>query len=254
MALRVVASPVDALANALCDLAARTGWDVVRLNHAEAALSTTVEVDNDTVKVWPDTALFLRPPLESPPDDPDSRFLHGERLALLWAAAALTERRVLNRPTRNGLWGRGSVSARVTEHRANLPRERPEIFCSDSGRRDWPGAWAAESCDGAVGRWPAPGLGPARARPITEGERYEAVIVVGVRAWRRSDEPLSHLPLLECSRTAVERMALDFGVVWWAIPPSMDRAALVRIVPAPTLFDIAPRWPEVGPALLALLS
>jgi hypothetical protein len=97
-------------------------------------------------------------------------------------------------------------------------------------------------------------VGPVRTRPIEDGEQYEAVTVVGSRTWRRSDEPLLHLCLHERSVAAARGIDLDFATVWWALPPALDRATLVRIVPAPPLVDVGHHWPEVGTALLALLS
>jgi hypothetical protein len=252
--IRVVASPSDALAQSLCERARDAGWTAEHVSHDRAALETTVEVGDHGVRVRPETALYLRPPLGAPPDDPDERFLFDERLALLWAAATLTSQPVLSRPSSYGLWGRVTASARVTEHRAGQMRSRTEVFCTDAAGRDWPGTWAAESSDGIQGVWPRRGAGPFRARPIIDGERYESVTVVGLQAWRRSVESLDHLELERQSIAIASALELDFAVVWWAIPPEARSASLVRAVPAPSLGDVGPDWPDVAVALLALLS
>lgn len=252
--LRVVASEQDALATALVELARGRGFRVEALSHEDAAFRTTVEVTPDGARVWPETALFLRPSFEAPPSDRDEGFLLEERTAHLWAAAALSPLPVLNRPTRRGLYGRGARSGRVSERRAGLPFERAEIFCTEASRRDWPGCWAAESADGTVGVWPRGGSGAFRARPVAAGEAYEAAIVVGSRAWRRSDEPLEHLELEVRSLAVAARLSLGFATVWWAVSAQGDSASFVRAVAAPSLQQVASRWPEVGSALLSSLS
>jgi hypothetical protein len=252
--LRVVASASDMFAAMLSNLARKHGWIVEHLTHTEAAADTTIEITKNRVFVSPEAALFLRPCLEPPPADPDERFLMEERVALLWAAAALSPGPVLSRPSRHGLWGLGTASARVTEHRAGQPSRRPEVFCTDSMRGEWLGTWAAEDSDGVMAAWPGVNVRPFRARPITLGEQYEAVTVVGTNAWRRSNETLDHVTLEEKSRSISKRLSLDFTVVWWAISPEKDRATFVRVTAVPSLSDIERHWPEVGFALLSLLS
>jgi hypothetical protein len=252
--LRVVASTCDSLAQGLSELASEDGWSVELLTHSEAALDTTVEVNEDGVRVSPAVALWLRPSFDGLPADADSRFLVEERLSLLWAAAVLSSLPVLARPSTHGLWGRKSASARVTEHRAGIPDTRPEVFCTQSTGRAWAGAWAAERGDGVVTRWPARGPGPFRARPIVEGEEYEAVTVVGTQAWRRSAEPLAHLALERQSVSVVKALSLDLAVVWWAIPAGENESArLARVNAIPSMDEVASHWPEVGHAALALL-
>lgn len=252
--LRVVASHTDTLADAVADLARGRGWQVERTTHAVAALATSVEVAREGNQVFPDCALFLRPPLERWPDDDDEAFLQQERLAHLWAAAALGGKAVVNRPTAAGLWGRVTHSSLVTELRAGLAGDRTEVFCTNAGRRAWPGTWAAARPNGSVVPWPAASCEPVRARPIWEGEEYEAVVVVGERAWRMSDASLTHLALEEQTVTAFRRLELSFGLAWWAVAPHADRAMPVRFLPAPSFAEVAPRWPQIGQELLRLLS
>lgn len=252
--LRIVASPGDALAGAFEGLARSRGRGVDRLTHDEAAASISIEVAPDGLRIVPDAALFLRPPLERPAEDEDAAFLQAERQAHLWAAAALSRFPVVNRPTPAGLWGRATYSGAVTERRAGLVSRRNEVFCTDAFLRPWPGAWAAARPDGVVLPWPATQTGPFRARPIDAGEEYEAVIVAGDLAWHRTDTPLWDLELDARSVAAARNLELTFAVVWWAIPPAADSSALVRVVPAPSFADVAPRWPLVGETLLSLLS
>jgi hypothetical protein len=252
--LRVIASSSDHLAGALVKLASEGGWSAEHLTHGEAVRDTTVEVDDAGVSVRPPTALYLRPPFEPPPLDRDKRFLFDERLALLWAAAALNSHAVLNRPSRYGLWGRATPSARVTEHRAGYRSSRPEVFCTHPGERQWPGTWAAERGDGIVGPWPTQRQGPFRARPVADGEQYEAVTVVRTQAWRRSDEPLAEFDLERRSTSIARTLRLDFAVLWWAIPPAGSAPTLARVAPTPSLDDVGRRWPEIGSALLGALS
>jgi hypothetical protein len=78
--------------------------------------------------------------------------------------------------------------------------------------------------------------------------------LIALHAKHRHGDIVSGLDLERRSQRTVGSLEFDFADVWWAIPPALDGASLVRVQPVPRLCDVQEHWSEVGPALLALLE
>jgi hypothetical protein len=211
----------------------------------DAARLFTVAAGEGATRVTPDIPIILRAPKMPDSLDPDMKFQFGECMALLWAAAALTEAPVLGRPGSDGLGGACSTSAVVTEQRCGLYAGRPEVFLK--GVMDGPSddAWWFQSPDtlapfqaGASNAYP----GPRRGRPLLRDEQYEFVLVFGQDAWSRSGVAAGEHDLLAASVAATERLNLDFALVVWALDEGMEHANLAKITPWPHFADIQFAW------------
>jgi hypothetical protein len=258
--LVIVASPADRLVKELELLARKSGHCPVTLTVEESARLFTVSVSEGHALVSPKIPILLRPPcpqLIRPTFD--ESFLFSECFATLWAAAALTDACVVNRPTVYGIGGRVSMSAALTEVRAGSEPRRVEVF-SDS--LPVPPAqpsclqWYTQSAQNyETARWPTKpvGGGPYRARWLESNPAYEVVVVLRPDAWRCTLAPLEHLDLEARSISLVERLGMTFATIIWSVAHDLTGASVARVDPFPSMDQVQFVWPALGPALIKML-
>jgi len=252
----VIAHPQDLLATALVEAFSRAGHRARRLDVIAAAQALTIAVADHGCEVRPAVPMVLRCPTRPDTDDADTRFLYGESLATLWAAASLTGAPVLGRPGGMGFGGACASSAVVTEMRGGIFRGREEVFLNGAMPQQTGSEWWFQDqrslAVASAGQNPAY-PGPQRGRPVQQEEEYELVVVLGDQAWRRTSIELPGVDLLEASSTLVRRLELDFALVVWAISTERTLLGLARITPWPALEDIGFAWDAVVPAIIGYL-
>jgi hypothetical protein len=261
--LLLVADPRDPLATLITAEARRHDRRLVAMAHEDAGRMFTILGGTDggeaeEVRVEPDLPMLLRPaPPPNPTRDSDSRFLSGESLAVLWAAASLARSPVLNRPSLRGFEAGWCYSGAITERRAQAEIS-PELYARDETDAGPPDdrAWAIEDMRGRTRRWTLPDTGdaPYRARPVIEGEGYERVVVVGPQAWRSTMVALDGFDLEQRSIAIARHLGLGFLAVTWGFDAGLEQARLARIDPYPRVDQLLPVWQEVAPALMEALS
>jgi hypothetical protein len=268
--LLIVADPADPVAAELTVYLAEHGRRAVTLDPFAAAQLFTVEVttraagDGDAardvdVQVRPRMPMFLRvPELGGPAATFDARFQYQECLAQLWAAAALTDAPVVNRPTLRGLGGAVTSSAALTEQRAGAPAGSVEVFASsfpDPAEQAGDRWWVRDQVTGHTAAWPGRpgGDGPYRARWSAADPAFEAVVVLGADAWRCTTAEIDHLGLPERSVELASRLGLALAAVVWRVDDDGAGAALVEIDPFPGVELLRMAWLGLGPRLLAFL-
>jgi hypothetical protein len=259
--LVVVGEPEDRLAAELAARARAEGRSVLFAGIAACIERIVVATSCDSCRVDPDVPMLLRlPPPPATLLPPDEAFHRGERLAMLWAAAALCRSPVINRPGTGGFSGRCSPSAALTEIRAGVFAGRTEVFSRvpppPAGMDATGGIWCLQdTVTHSTTCWPdvPVGIGPYRARPVDPDEAYELVTVVGESAWRASTVPLESLALEARSIALVAALELTFAVVTWAVSRQGARGVPARVNPFPTLEQVRHVWPEVASTLLRVL-
>jgi hypothetical protein len=252
----VVAHAQDRFAGALVEALGRAGQPARRLDVIAAAQALTITVGDSGADVRPAVPMVLRCPVMPETDDPDVRFLYGECLATLWAAAALTEAPVLGRPGVMGFGGACATSAVVTELRGGVFHGREEVFLNGAVRHQTGPEWwfqdqssMAVASAGQNAAYP----GPQRGRPLQRDEEYELVVVLGEQVWRRTTIDIPGVDLIETSRALARRLKLDFSLVVWAISSDRKLLGLARITPWPALEDISFAWDAVIAAIIGFL-
>jgi hypothetical protein len=259
--LIVIGEPGDRLAANFAATAKAEGHSVMFDGITASVQRLAIATSQDVCRVLPDVPMLLRlPPHPVPLLDGDEAFHRGERMAMLWAAAALSRSPVINRPGAGGFAGRCSPSAALTEIRAGVFAGRQEVFsrvppppAGDPGGRLW---CLQDTGTYATACWPhvPVGAGPYRARQVEADEEYELVTVVGERAWRASTVPLESLALEARSVALVAALELTFAVVTWGISRQRAGGVMARVNPFPTWEQVWHVWPDVASALLAALQ
>jgi hypothetical protein len=256
MTAMVVASPRDRFATALVDALRAAGRQARQVDVTTAARSFTVTVGDRGSEVSPALPMVIRCPVAPELDDPDERFLYGECLAALWAAASLSAAPVLGRPGAMGFAGACASSAVVTELRGGMFRGRAEVFLN--GSMQYPagdGWWFRDQANLAVvsAAQHAAYPGPRRGRPVQPDEEYELVAVLHDQAWRRTEIALPGTDLAALSVTLARQLGLDFALVVWAVSPQRGLLGLARITPWPALDDVGFAWDAIVPAIMRFL-
>ena len=252
----VVAHAQDRLAGALVEALGRAGRRARLLDVVAAAQALTITVGDGGADVQPVMPMVLRCPMVPDIDDPDTRFLYGESLAALWAAASLTRAPVLGRPGTMGFGGACAASAVVTELRGGVFKGREEVFLNGAmPHPDGPDWWFQDRRSLAVvsAGQNAAYPGPQRGRPLQPDEEYELVVVLGAQAWRRTTIDIPGVDLIGMTLALVRRLQLDFALVVWAISSDRTLLGLARITPWPALEDISFAWDAVIPAIIGFL-
>ncbi|MBL7500110.1 hypothetical protein I6A84_11955 [Frankia sp. CNm7] len=274
--LLIVADPEDPVAAELTAYLAEHGRRAVTLDPFDAAQLFTVEVhsrpagdparlaDGDAgaqvvVSVVPTVPMFLRvPDLADAAASFDARFQYQECVAQLWAAAALTDAAVVNRPTSRAFGGAVSDSAALTERRAEEPAGSVEVFAAtfpDPAEQVDEGWWVRDAVTGHTAVWPRrpDGDGPYRARWSAADPAFEIVVVLGADAWRCTTAEIDHLELTTRSVTLAGRLGLTLAAVVWRVDADGGRARLVEVDPFPGVELLRMTWLGLGPRLLTLL-
>ncbi|OHV31232.1 MULTISPECIES: hypothetical protein [Pseudofrankia] len=279
--LLIVADPADPVAAEVAAYLAEHGRRAVTLDPFDAAQLFTVEVrsraaDGGTADERPDQAdaqvgaqvmvsvvppvpMFLRvPELADAAASFDARFQYQECVAQLWAAAALTDAPVVNRPTSRAFGGALSESAALTERRAGEPAGSVEVFAAtfpDPAEQVDESWWVRDAVTGHTAVWPGrpSGGGPYRARWSAADPAFEVVVVLGADAWRCTTAEIDDLELTARSVALAGRLGLTLAVVVWRVDADGGRARLVEVDPFPGVQLLRMVWLGLGPRLLALL-
>ena len=211
----VIADKDDRLAGALWAAAVERGLSADWWPYREAALRFSVSRRNGAVTVDPGVPIFLRPPpAPSVWLDRESQFHHAEIVSLVWAAAALTQAPVINRPGVLGFAGRADALAAVTRRRAGVH------------------AATLEPAD-------APPSDCRRTRAAVAGSR-----VFPIRAVNGAPDHAAET--LEVCR----RLELAFATVTWRWREQQGAMELESVNPRPRLDELHEAWPAIAEALL----
>jgi hypothetical protein len=253
--LLVIADTPDPLADAFQVYAEAHGWTARRLSYADASLLLSIARTGGSTRVSPDAPIFLRlPSAPSPWDDDEARFHRSERWSLVWAAGALSQAPVVNRPDSFGLSARAALSTTVVRSRAGLARYGPETFSShppdpQGPPEEW---WLERQSDRVTLPWTERGAsrGPFRAARVRPDFDLLQVPVVGSRAFGSIPSP----GIAGASPEICRALGLTFALVMWRWYPAEGLAEFARVNPHPHLGDLAHSWDPVAAELLLELS
>jgi hypothetical protein len=258
--LLIVAENNDELADRLEEFLRGQAVDVERVGYRAAAGRLTVRREKDVATVRPVCPIFLRPPAPRPPFSTGSaRFHSAEIHGLVWAAAALSDAVVINRPGRHGFGGRASGSAAVLRRRAGLPEQGQEIFASHASLVTAvpnEAGWWLERRRSRTAAPPADvsaDSGPYRGGRIPTGSEAFVACVVGTQVYitpetgHALEERIRH----DSVRVAGE-LGLTFATLAWRRTASAD-PCLGRVNPWPSLAELGQHWASVRSALVGEL-
>jgi hypothetical protein len=180
----------------------------------------------------------------------DARFLHAEAYATFWAAAALSDATVINRPGLHGTVGRmtyGEISSKLLSHRVNLEKEvyasGPEFIAHEEGSM-----WGEDANFLSAPVPQLPPKSPLRARKLDPRALYEIVTVVGKHAFPATTDRRSvELDLGAQSISLAQRANVKFATVTWAVEDS--GATPVRLNASPEESEVRYAWAEISDAL-----
>jgi len=252
MDLLIVSDRMDQLAQAIQAGFAQLGKQVEILDTLTAAQLFTLKIVNGKVAITPDIPIILRPTDANSMDhDFDQSFHQGEALSTLWAAAAVCESRVLNRPTPKSMWGLTSASSVLTHHRAQLALKTQERFTLnvpvfDTQQPDQ--AWYLQdfgTFETTAATDTPIGHGPYRARLAFGDRNYEIVVVLADKAWRLTQARLDALNLESQSIQLLRNLDLDFGVVIWSVSPDLTTSEIAKVEPFPTFDQVELVWHDL---------
>jgi hypothetical protein len=226
---------------------------VIQLDGPSAARIFTIRVQSDSTIVAPSVPMFIRASAwwsDVAPETPDDRFLRAEEYATFWAAAALCDAPVVNRPGRHGGVGRMTWGAIARAQNLRPERERCEIFASGPEMVTHldDAMWAEDPnyVSAPIGSLQA--RLPVRARKISADALYEIITVVGQRAFSATTDPSTvRLDLINRSLTLARQVDVHFATVTWAIDDG--GATAVRLNDAPDEAELRYSWSEVVEAL-----
>jgi hypothetical protein len=260
--LLVVADRPDPLAERFVNSARAAGRSVEHLDYPNAAGRLSLSRVGRSVQIEPTVPIFLRLPRAARPwADGEVNFHRAERCSLVWAAAALTNAPVINRPNALGLAAGWSSSTTVACRRADIKADSREIFASQPpepasavfpavDESEW---WFEDQQTGRILSYSERGAarGPIRAGRLRPGFELRVVTVVGARAFECQGVPAS---ILERSMGAAMGLGLGFASVTWRWYASTASGELARVSPHPILHDVGDRWDDVASALLSELA
>lgn len=242
----IVGRREDAVARRLEAALAARGHNAAWLDGPAAARLFTIRVTAGGNQVAPDMAMFVRPlpwwDVEAEAT-PDGRFLRNECYAAFWAAAALSHRPVINRPTPDGPAYRLTVGSLKTEAGGEIHASGPEQIVEDVG------AFWGENAEYRVGPLATLPRGvPVRARRVDVGAGYEIVTVVGAQSFPATMDPRSAAHDLAARSIELARQfGVHFAAVAWAV--TNDTAEAVRLNPNPDESELRYRWADIMDAL-----
>ena len=245
----LISRPGDGVTRRLETALTARGHSATWLDGPGAARLFTIRVTAAGDQVVPDLPMFVRPVLwwdESTETKPDALFLRNECFATFWAAAALCDRPVINRPTPGGPVYRltaGSLRSHVAG-RGEIHASGPEQIAEDDDGAFW--GENAEYRVGALATLPADV--PVRVRRVDEGAGYEIVTVVGAQAFPATTDARSVVHDLAARSIELARQfGVQFATVTWAVTD--DTAEAVRLNPTPYESELRYRWADVLDAL-----
>ncbi len=245
----IVSRAEDGVSRRLETALAARGHAATWVDGLAAARLFTVRVTAAGDEVVPDLPMFIRPvPWWDGDATPDARFARNECYATFWAAAALSRRPVINRPTHDGAVYRltaGSLATRKAAPAAGsaeLHASGPEQIKDDGV------LWGenAEYRIGALTTLPA-GV-PVRARRVDLAAGYEIVTVVGAQAFPATTDARSATHDLAARSVALAgQFGVHFATVTWEV--TEETAEPVRLNANPDEGELRYRWAEVLDAL-----
>ncbi len=257
MEVLIVAHHDDGVARQLRQALENRGGRVHCFDGPSAARLFTIRLGSDSISVAPCLPMFVRSSAwwyQEPAEDADEQFLRAEAYATFWAAAALSQSLVINRPACDGSVGRLTWS-RLTALQGLQPAEsESEIHISgqevlNTDDSIWGEDWDFQVLPAAQFKRGT----PLRARKLNPSALYEIVTVVGERGFSATADPRtieSHL--VERSVAIARRVEVHFASITWAIDE--NGAAPVRLNPAPHEFELRDNWAEVMNALCEELT
>lgn len=260
MDLIIVGVRDDQFSTEFAAFAQQNGYSASILDSCEAAQLFSISIDSGQATVMPNLPMLIRT-TSTPPvrEDFDRSFQSGECFATLWAAAALNQALVLNRPTTHSFWGRISYSPELTKWRAGLREDTVEIFASQAPpppterfNHQW---YLQDVGTHEIEAWNTlpDGKGPYRARWSKPNPTYEIVVVLNEKTWRCTTAAIDHLDLEQKSIKLLQRLDLSFASVVWNVSHDVQSATLVRVDPFPSFQQIQFVWSSLAPALLEVL-
>lgn len=239
------------------------GLKAAIVSHDKFVESVTITTNNNGWTVHPEVPLLLRPFFSrSTPElsDGNMRFLAGERLAVLWAAAFLSRARVINRPSTTAIPGRACFEVAVDFRRSTLTSKASGPVRTSYGSRstELPNRpLAIRNLETGI-TW----LGDARkgaeesavfARDTLGSEWYERVTVVDRTAWSDASPVTAPLGVQQASIRLCADLGLDFATVTWEVDPLLVKCLLVRVDPYPSISHLEPHLKAVAAALVGVL-
>jgi hypothetical protein len=251
-AILIVARSGDGVAEKVKVALQARGRRVILTDASEAAHIFTIRRSDDSIAVTPRIPMFIRASawwVDPAEMDSDARFLAEERYATLWAAAALTNAPVINRPRRSGpvfyMTPRAIAAALGVE--SEVAREvyasGPDMIGASDGDM-----WGE---DAEFRTAPVASLRrdvPLRARRVNPAALYEVVTVVGHRAFAATADPRTvHLDLLSRSVAIARAADVHLATISWAIDESGATPARLNAVPDESELRYA--WSEIAAAL-----
>jgi hypothetical protein len=256
--LLIIADPPDPLAQRLSDHAMSSGWPTEWLTYADASRRLSLARTGSTTVVSPTIPMFLRLPLAASPwEDGENQFHRAEIHSLVWAAAALNDAPVVNRPDSFGFSSRYALSTSVIRQRSGFGPNGPEVFSSDPPNPlgpvdEW---WVELQSDRSTFPWTPEdmGKGPYRAGRVRPGFRLLVVPVVGRDGIGDAIEG-SKTELLMTSARICNSLGLAFATVSWRWYAEDGTTEFARLNPHPTLEEIGDAWGNVAAQLLMELS
>jgi hypothetical protein len=226
------------------------------LSVADAAELFTIEVGQNANRVTPDLPTFMRP--FSGEDgrnlyDSDARFHDAERVGALWAAGALMQSPVVNRPGPFGFSGRCMPSSSLTALSCGEFDGRSEVYF-----RNIPAGMGIDSeliDDIEQHRFvssSSPDLGVYRSRNTSRLAGYYPVAVVGQTCFPCLENSRLLSSLAGRSVEVMGKLELSFAILFWGILAD-DTAVLAGVAPWPSLPQFGNQGEAIVDCLVGLL-
>jgi hypothetical protein len=246
----IISRPEDPVSRRLETALTARGHSATWLDGPAAARLFTIRVTDAGSQVVPEVPMFVRPVSWWDGDaeaDPDARFLRNECFATFWAAAALSGRAVINRPTPGGPVYRLTAGYLTSQEagRGEIHASGPEQIAEG----DDAAAFCGENAEYRVGALATlPADVPVRARRVDGETGYEIVTVVGGQALPATTDARSAAHDLAARSLKLARhFGVQFATVTWAV--TEDMAEAVRLNPTPYESELRYRWADVLDAL-----
>jgi hypothetical protein len=256
--LFVIADHPDPLADRFASYVEKSGWAALRLTYAEAALRLSISRRGPEARVCPAAPLFVRLPFAVGLwEDTEAQFHRSERWSLIWAAGALTQAPVINRPDPVGLSARSATSTSILRSRSEIGLGGPEVYASHAPNPCGPAEewWLEDQSNRATFAWAERGArrGPYRAGRVRPG--FELLVMVAVGDHVFGQAPPEAWPSVGDSSLRICRaLGVSFASVMWRWYPGEGVAEFARFNPHPTLNEIGDCWDDVASQLLKELG
>ena len=255
----IIAELHDRLASAFRDVAVSAGFRVIILPHVQASHLFTIEVSGADSTVHPNLPAFYRSPGQlAISASVDQRFLFSESMSTLWAALALSSRRVINRPNRYGLLAGWTPSVAVLGLRTKTPvaAETYARHLADIERVQHLEQWITNFDGGEVipYRQYLEREGGLRASDGFLNSVYQLIVVVTEKAFVVGSQGAIDDQLARESVRISLMLDISFASIGWEIDQLTYDFRLVSFNPNPPIQQVQPVWSDVSKALLGLLT